>query len=39
VAGSDERTALERRVERLAAQLGRVQLERSRAALYTVPPN
>jgi DNA primase len=38
-AGGDERTALERRVERLAAQLGRVQLERSRSALYTSSPN
>ncbi len=35
----DERTALERRVERLAAQLGRVQLERSRSALYTSSPS
>lgn len=34
----EDRGALERRVERLAAQLGRVQLERSRAALYTPPP-
>jgi len=34
----DERNALERRVERLAAQLGRVQLERSRSALYTTAP-
>jgi hypothetical protein len=37
--GDDERTTLERRVERLAAQLGRVQLERSRSALYTSAPN
>lgn len=33
-----ERLQLERQVERLAAQLGRVHLERSRAALYTSPP-
>jgi hypothetical protein len=38
-AGGDERTVLERRVERLAAQLGRIQLERSRSALYTTAPN
>ena len=38
-AGDDERTTLERRVERLAAQLGRVQLERSRSALYTSAPS
>ena len=37
--GGDERNTLERRVERLAAQLGRVQLERSRSALYTSAPN
>jgi hypothetical protein len=37
-ATDDERTALERQVERLAAQLGRVQLERSRTALYTTSP-
>jgi hypothetical protein len=37
-AGSiEERVALERHVERLAAQLGRVQLERSRVSLYTSP--
>ena len=35
----DERAALARRVERLAAQLARVHLERSRSALYTAPPN
>jgi hypothetical protein len=33
----DERLVLARQVERLAAQLGRVQLERSRASLYTSP--
>jgi hypothetical protein len=36
--GGEERTVLARRVERLAAQLGRVQLERSRSALYTTAP-
>jgi hypothetical protein len=36
--GGEERVALERRVERLAALLGRVHLERSRSALYTTPP-
>ncbi len=35
----NERLALERQVERLAAQLGRVQLERSRSMLYPAPPN
>jgi DNA primase len=34
----NERLALERQVERLAAQLGRVQLERSRAILYPASP-
>jgi DNA primase len=34
----EERMALAQQVERLAAQLGRVQLEQSRAALYTSPP-
>ncbi|MGH2352994.1 MAG: hypothetical protein ACRDJN_15400, partial [Chloroflexota bacterium] len=33
----DERVALGRQVGRLAAQLGRVQLERSRSAFYTSP--
>jgi hypothetical protein len=35
----EERLALRRQVGRLAAQLGRVQLERSRSALYTSPPS
>lgn len=38
-ASDDERLTLSRQVERLAAQLGRVQLERSRASLYTSPLN
>lgn len=33
----EDRLALQRQVERLAAYLGRVQLERSRTALYTSP--
>ena len=38
-AGDDERTTLERRGGAPRAQLGRVQLERSRSALYTSAPN
>jgi hypothetical protein len=33
----EERQALKQQVERLAAQLGRVQLEQSRQSLYTSP--
>jgi replicative DNA helicase len=35
--GQEERQALSRQVGRLATQLGRVQLEQSRSALYTTP--
>jgi DNA primase len=38
-AGGEERLALARQVEQLARQLNRVQIEQSRAALYTSPPS